>query len=249
MIRYFIQLSFEGTRYHGWQVQNNANSIQAELQKALATILRLPIEVTGAGRTDTGVHAKQMFAHFDIANAPDDLEKLVFKANSILPQDIAIQSIFEVPTDFHARFTATARSYEYHLHQTKNPFKQQHSYYFNRELSVDKMNQAAQLLLNYTDFSAFSKSNTQTFTNDCIIYNAVWEITDDGLVFHISANRFLRNMVRAIVGTLLEIGVGKYQVDAIHSIIQSKNRSEAGTSVPACGLYLTRVEYPFPSIN
>lgn len=249
MIRYFIQLSFEGTHYHGWQVQNNANSIQAELQKALSTILRLPIEVTGAGRTDTGVHAKQMFAHFDIANAPDDLEKLVFKVNSILPQDIAIQSIFDVPTDFHARFTATARSYEYHLHQTKNPFKQQHSYYFNRELSVDKMNQAAQLLLNYADFSAFSKSNTQTFTNDCIIYNAVWEITDDGLVFHISANRFLRNMVRAIVGTLLEIGVGKQQVDAIHSIIQSKNRSEAGTSVPACGLYLTRVEYPFPSIN
>lgn len=248
MIRYFIQLSFEGTHYHGWQVQNNANSIQAELQKALSTILRLPIEVTGAGRTDTGVHAKQMFAHFDIANAPDDLEKLVFKVNSILPQDIAIQSIFDVPTDFHARFTATARSYEYHLHQTKNPFKQ-HSYYFNRELSVDKMNQAAQLLLNYTDFSAFSKSNTQTFTNDCIIYNAVWEITDDGLVFHISANRFLRNMVRAIVGTLLEIGVGKYEVDAIHSIILSKSRSEAGTSVPACGLYLTRVEYPFPSIN
>lgn len=249
MIRYFIQLSFEGTHYHGWQVQNNANSIQAELQKALSTILRLPIEVTGAGRTDTGVHAKQMFAHFDIANAPDDLEKLVFKLNSILPHDIAIQSIFDVPTDFHSRFTATARSYEYHLHQTKNPFKRHHSYYFNRQLSVDKMNQAAQLLLNYSDFSAFSKSNTQTFTNDCIIYNAVWEITDDGLVFHISANRFLRNMVRAIVGTLLEIGVGKYEVDAIHSIILSKSRSEAGTSVPACGLYLTRVEYPFPSIN
>ncbi len=249
MIRYFIQLSFEGTHYHGWQVQNNANSIQAELQKALSTILRLPIEVTGAGRTDKGVHAKQMFAHFDVDNALDDLEKLVFKVNGVLPQDIAVQSIFEVPADFHARFTATARSYEYHLHQTKNPFKQQHSYYFNRELSVDKMNQAAQLLFDYTDFSAFSKSNTQTITNDCIIYNAVWEITEDGLVFHISANRFLRNMVRAIVGTLLEIGVGKYPVDAIHSIIQSKDRSEAGTSVPACGLYLNRVEYSFPTIN
>tara|TARA_R110002049_G_scaffold104807_4_gene251399 strand:+ start:620 stop:1369 length:750 start_codon:yes stop_codon:yes gene_type:complete len=249
MVRYFIQLSFEGTCYHGWQVQNNANSVQEELQKALSVILRGTIDLIGAGRTDTGVHAKQMFAHFEASTKLSDLEKLTFKLNSILPPDIAIQQIFEVPEDFHARFTATSRSYEYHLHQSKNPFKQNHSYYFNRELDVDAMNNAAQLLLAYTDFSAFSKSNTQTFTNDCAIYNAVWEITDDGLVFHISANRFLRNMVRAIVGTLLEIGIGKFNPTDIHSIIRSKNRSEAGTSVPACGLYLTRVEYPFTTIK
>ena len=247
MIRYFIQLSFEGTNYHGWQVQNNANSIQAELQHALSIILRVPIDVTGAGRTDTGVHAKEMFAHFEVETAILDLIKLTFKLNSILPADIAVQEIMQVPTDFHARFSATARSYEYQLHQSKNPFKQTHSYYFNRELDVDAMNQAAQLLLDYTDFSAFSKSNTQTFTNNCTIYNAIWEIKEEGLVFHISANRFLRNMVRAIVGTLLEIGVGKYPAEEIHTIINSKDRGEAGTSVPACGLYLTRVEYPFPS--
>jgi tRNA pseudouridine38-40 synthase len=249
MRRYFIQLSFRGTHFHGWQVQNNAKTVQDELQQVLSTILRKRIEITGAGRTDTGVHAKEMFAHFDNEEELTDLQHFTFKLNSILPADIAVQKVFEVPIDYHARFTASARSYEYHLHQQKDPFKQDTSYYFNRNLSVNAMNQAAQILLEYTDFSAFSKSNTQTFTNDCTIYNAVWEITDDGLVFHISANRFLRNMVRAIVGTLLEIGIGKYEVADMHTIIQSKNRSKAGTSVPACGLYLTRVEYPFPSIN
>ncbi len=249
MRRYFIQLSFRGTHYHGWQVQNNARAVQEELQQALSTILRSTIEITGAGRTDTGVHAKEMFAHFDCGEELTDLDHFTFKLNSILSLDIAIKQVFEVPVDFHARFSATARSYEYHLHQHKDPFKQDTSYYYNRTLSVDDMNQAAQLLMDYTDFSAFSKSNTQTFTNDCTIYNAIWEITEDGLVFHISANRFLRNMVRAIVGTLIEIGMGKHKVADMHTIIQSKNRSKAGTSVPACGLYLTRVEYPFPQIK
>jgi tRNA pseudouridine38-40 synthase len=244
MTRYFIQLSFDGTSFHGWQIQKNAHSVQDEIQQALSTILRTSIEIYGAGRTDTQVHAKMMVAHFEYDEKIEELDKLVYKINSLLPISIAIQNIVEVPTDLHARFSATARSYEYHIHQQKNPFKIHRSYYLNQELDVEKMNEAAKVLFEYEDFSCFSKSHTQTVTNNCEIKSAHWEIQNDGLVFYISANRFLRNMVRAIVGTLLEIGAGKLEVNDLHRIIKSKNRSLAGTSVPACGLYLSRVEYP-----
>lgn len=248
-MRYFIQLSFDGTPFHGWQIQKNAHSVQDEIQQALSTILRVPIEITGAGRTDAQVHAKMMVAHFDHDSAIEDLKKLVFKVNSLLPNSIAIQKIVGVPSDLHARFSATARSYEYRIHQKKNPFKVERSYYFNQELDVEKMNTAAKVLFEYEDFSCFSKSHTQTFTNNCEIKLARWEVESDGLVFHITANRFLRNMVRAIVGTLLEIGSGKLEINDLHRIIRSKNRSLAGTSVPACGLYLSWVEYPIQPFN
>jgi tRNA pseudouridine38-40 synthase len=249
MTRYFIQLSFDGTSFHGWQIQKNAHSVQDEIQQALSTILRTSIEVYGAGRTDAQVHAKMMVAHFEHSESIEELDKLEYKVNSLLPNSIAIQQIVEVPNDLHARFSATARSYEYHLHQIKNPFKLDRSYYLNQELDIEKMNEAAKILFEYEDFSCFSKSHTQTFTNNCDIKVAYWEKTEDGLIFHITANRFLRNMVRAIVGTLLEIGSGKLELKALHHIIQSKNRSLAGTSVPACGLYLSCVEYPIQPFN
>lgn len=244
MTRYFIQLSFDGTPFHGWQIQKNAHSVQDEIQQALTKILRSPIEIIGAGRTDAQVHAKMMVAHFDVAESIDDLKKLTYKMNSLLPNSIAVQKIVSVPADLHARFSATARSYEYHIHQDKNPFNVERSYYYNQELDVEKMNAAAKILFEYEDFSCFSKSHTQTFTNNCDIKTAYWEVESEGIVFHITANRFLRNMVRAIVGTLLEIGAGKMEVNDLHQIIQSKNRSLAGSSVPACGLYLSCVQYP-----
>ncbi len=243
MPRYFIQLSFKGTHYHGWQIQKNAPSVQAEIQKCLSIILQKEIEIVGAGRTDAGVHAKMMIAHFE-NDENLDVHQIQFKLNNLLPQNIAIQNIAEVESDLHARFSAISRSYEYHIHQQKNPFKENRSYYFNLPLDLDKMNEAAEVLLDFKDFSAFSKSKTQTFTNDCTITEAYWINTGEELIFNITANRFLRNMVRAIVGTLIEVGLNKINLQDLKEIIASKNRSNAGTSAPACGLYLNQVKYP-----
>ncbi len=248
MSRYFLEIKYDGTNYHGWQIQQNANSVQAELNKALSTLLQTKIMVTGAGRTDTGVHALQLFAHFDIIQVID-IEKILFKLNSFLPEDISCVNLFKVNDEAHARFSATERTYEYWLTLTKNPFLVNKAYFFQFDLEIELMNKAAQELLNYTDFSCFSKSNTDTFTNNCKITFAKWQKVEDKLVFTITADRFLRNMVRAIVGTLLDIGQQKIDLNEFKNIIDSKNRSNAGTSAPAHGLYLTKVVYPKEVMN
>lgn len=244
--RYFVELSYNGTNFHGWQTQPNGVTVQECLDKALSTYFRQNVVSLGCGRTDTGVHATQFYAHFDlIAVNPKQVEHSAKGINALLPYSIAIQRVFEVAYDAHARFDATAREYKYYLHFHKDPFKLDRSWLYKGKLDVDKMNQAAQVLLKHKDFSCFSKSNTQTFTNNCKISLAEIEERQDGLVFTIKADRFLRNMVRAIMGTLVMVGRGDIGVDDMEEIIASKNRSKAGQSVPACGLYLVAVEYPY----
>ncbi|MDA9344155.1 tRNA pseudouridine(38-40) synthase TruA [Algibacter sp.] len=242
-MRYFIELSYNGKGYHGWQNQPNGITVQEVVEKALSTLLNERVSIMGAGRTDAGVHASQMFAHFDTAiifKAPD----LIFKLNSFLPNDIAIAAIFEVKPEIHARFYALSRTYLYRVSVKKNVFTFDNSLYVKHALDVDKMNEASKILFEYKDFQCFSKTHTDVKTYNCDIMQAEWIVKDDELHFVITANRFLRNMVRAIVGTMINIGLGKMDVDELHTIIQSKNRSEAGFSVPAQGLYLTNIEYP-----
>lgn len=295
--RYFIEIAFDGTNYHGWQIQPNAITVQEVINKALSTLLRQPIETTGCGRTDTGVHATQLFAHMDvsIANSPLPIGKEVDESidhsptsigkdnsamihgpstinpstvhdpstigqnivtinhnkclgslNALLPSDIAVKRIIPVHSEAHARFDATLRSYEYHIHFHKDPFKINRSWLVRDAPDVELMNQAAGILMEYTDFSCFSRSNTQVKTNNCKISRAEWVWSgEDSLVFHISADRFLRNMVRAIVGTLMMVGRKVIKPEEVRAIIDSKNRSNAGNSVPACGLYLTEVRYSY----
>lgn len=243
-MRYFIQFAYNGTKYHGWQLQPTAISVQEVLTKALNILFKEDFELIGAGRTDAGVHAKTMYAHFD-TNCEFDADKMVQKVNSFLPEDVTVFNFFKVTNDAHARFDATSRSYEYHLHTFKNSFLKDLSYYHFKPLDVQKMNEAAQILLQYQDFECFSKTHTDVFTFNCTITQAYWQQNGSQLIFHISANRFLRNMVRAIVGTLINVGLGKISVQDVHQIIQSKNRGKAGFSVPAHGLYLTQVVYPY----
>lgn len=248
MQRFFIEIAFNGGAYHGWQAQPNAPTVQQALDSALGTICRQPVETVGCGRTDAGVHAKQLFAHFDLNDPVEDPEdpNFAYRLNALLPYDIAAKRVFAVAPGAHARFDATQRHYEYFLHTGKDPFRQGLSWQVRSLPDLDKMNEAAHALLAYRDFSCFSKSNTQTFTNDCTISQAAWTRVGPGqLVFTIAADRFLRNMVRAIVGTLLEIGNGDKLVSHIHEVVGSKNRSMAGMSVPAHGLYLARVLYPY----
>ena len=242
-MRYFITLSYNGKNYHGWQIQPNGSSVQETLEKALSTMLRCPISIVGAGRTDAGVHAKKMIAHFDTDVALNTLE-LPRRLNCFLPTDIAIQKIEPVANDLHARFSATKRSYEYHLVTEKDVFCTETAYFHPGTLDFDAMNQAAAQLFNYIDFTSFSKLHTDVKTNNCTIFEARWEqLSPSHWVFHISADRFLRNMVRAIVGTLLQVGTQKITIDDFKRIIESKNRCQAGTSAPAHGLYLTDVKY------
>lgn len=242
-MRYFIQFSYFGTAYHGWQFQPNAITVQEVLEKSLSTILKEKISLMAAGRTDAGVHAKQMFAHFE-TKLISEFDVLTYKLNSLLPTDIAVQSIFEVRSDAHARFDATQRTYEYWITQEKNPFLNEFAYYVRKELDVAAMNKAASLLLGRQNFECFSKADSDVHTFFCSLNKAVWEWKEDKLVFTISADRFLRNMVRAVVGTLLDVGIGKTKIENIEAILESKDRSKAGTSVPAKGLYLTQVLYP-----
>lgn len=242
-LRYFIELSYFGKAYHGWQNQPNAISIQEVVEKKLSKVLRSSIEIVGAGRTDAGVHAKQMFAHVDTEDVIDGA-LLKYKLNSMLPKDIAILEVFQVQEDAHARFDATSRSYEYHIIQEKDPFNGESAWFLKHELDIDKMNMAAAILGEYTNFKCFSKSRTDVRTYNCRIDEAEWRLEGNKLVFHITADRFLRNMVRAIVGTLIEIGQNKYPVSYMHEVIKSEDRGKAGTSVPAHGLYLTRIKYP-----
>ena len=245
-MRFFIKLAYNGTHYHGWQYQPNAASVQETLNKALSTLLHTEINIMGAGRTDTGVHAREMYAHFDYDSFIDS-EKLVYKLNSYLPKDIVVYTIFQVADEAHCRFDATKRTYEYHLNSFKDAFLDEQSWYVNKKLDVDLMNEAAKILLNHTDFQCFSKVNTDVNTFDCTIFEAYWKKENDHLVFTISANRFLRNMVRAIVGTMVNVGLNKISVADVEDIILSKSRKKAGFSVPAHGLYLTKIVYPYLS--
>lgn len=243
-MRYFIQLSYDGTNYHGWQVQQNASSVQEEIEKALAVICRESTEVVGAGRTDTGVHAVFYIAHFDSSLESLDEEKTVFRLNCLLPDDIAVQKIYKVRPDAHARFDATYREYKYYISRNKDPFTSKYAERENRDLNLDLMNDAAQTLFDYTDFTSFSKLGSDVKTNNCRIFKAVWEDMGDHLIFTVRADRFLRNMVRAIVGTLLEVGLEKKSVQDFRAVIEKKDRSSAGASVAAKGLFLVDIGYP-----
>jgi tRNA pseudouridine38-40 synthase len=242
--RFFIYLSYNGGAYHGWQYQPNGISVQEVLAKALSTVLRADTEVIGAGRTDTGVHARLMVAHFDTDFEIADIIQFAAKLNSILPNDIAVSKVCEVKPDAHARFDAVSRRYEYHLVTQKSVFKQGFAARFSENLDFIAMNEAAGILIDYTDFTSFSKLHTDVKTNNCAIKKAFWEQRNDCWVFTIEADRFLRNMVRAIVGTLLDVGRHKISVAEFRAIIEAKNRCKAGASVPACGLYLVDIQYP-----
>lgn len=252
-MRYFIELAYKGTNYHGWQYQPGADSVQETLNKALSLLLKTDIDIVGAGRTDTGVHAKQMFAHFDFESEVD-VPQLVHKLNSFLPKDIAVFNILKVSDEAHARFDATKRTYEYHIHTMKDVFENDGSYQFQLPLNIDKMNEACQILFKHNDFECFSKVNTDVNTFNCVIFEAHWtrgnpeasgKQNGNKLIFTIAADRFLRNMVRAIIGTMINIGTGKISLADFEKIIDSKDRSQAGFSVPAHGLYLTKIEYEY----
>ena len=245
MQRYFIHLSYDGTAYHGWQIQPHDTSVQEVLARSLSMLLGRDTEVVGAGRTDAGVHARLMVAHFDAENPLDELW-LTDKLNRMLPQDIAIHSIRPVVPEAHARFTATSRTYHYYVHHRKNAFNRTYSYRIpGKELDYALMNQAAQKLFLYTDFTSFSKVHTDVKTNLCRIMTAEWrQLHDDEWVFVIQADRFLRNMVRAIVGTLVEVGRGKLTIEGFQRIIQQKDRCSAGMSMPAHALFLEDIGYP-----
>ena len=241
-MRYFIELSYLGKNYHGWQIQPDANSIQEEINKAISTVLQEKISVVGAGRTDTGVHASQMFAHFDSDSILD--KNMVFKLNSVLPEDIVIHKVEKVAEEKHARFDALSRSYEYRICLGRNPFLLESTWQlFHQKLDIDAMNEAAEILLEFENFQAFSKVKTEVKTFNCKIEKAIWTHEENKLIFHITANRFLRNMVRAIVGTLVDVGKHKISIEDFRNIILSKDRSNAGLSVPAKGLFLTEIKY------
>ena len=242
-MRRFIQLSYDGAAYHGWQKQPNARSVQQTLQEALSMLLQTDIEVVGAGRTDAGVSARMMVAHFETSKACDN-EQLVYKLNKLLPHDIAVQRIWEVPDEMHARFSASSRTYHYYIHTRKDPFVRQYSWLVTFPLDFARMNEAASRLPDFDDFTSFSKVNTDTKTNLCNVTEARW--TQEGentWRFTITANRFLRNMVRAIVGTLIEVGRGRMTVDEFCQVIEQKNRCSAGDSVPGHALFLVDVSY------
>jgi len=243
-LRYFIELAYKGTNYHGWQLQPNAVTVQELLNNAFSIILKKVINVCGAGRTDTGVHASQMYAHFDI-EFELNVKEIVYKVNALLPNDIVVYAIINTKQDAHARFSAIRRSYQYRILLGRTPFNNEVVWQqINKKINVDKMNEAAEILLTFTNFKCFSRSNTDVKTYNCDVTKAFWTQHDKMLVFHITADRFLRNMVRAVVGTLLNVGYGKTSLEAFKKIIESKNRCNAGPSVPAQGLFLTQVVYP-----
>jgi len=242
MQRYFIYLAYNGTNYHGWQMQPNGISIQEELSKAISTILRTETSIVGAGRTDAGVHAKRMIAHFDSETECD--ETFIKKLNGFLPNDISVFDIRKTTPNAHARFDALKRQYEYHVYTYKNPFLEQFAHRIPAGTNFEAMNVAAKYLFEYSDFTSFSKLHTDTKTNLCTIMRAEWQQLGEKWIFTIEANRFLRNMVRAIVGTLLCVGRGSISTDDFRQIIEQKNRGAAAASAPAKGLFLTDVFYP-----
>jgi tRNA pseudouridine38-40 synthase len=241
-LRYFIELSYDGTPFVGWQRQPSGDSVQSCLEDALSILFRKPLSIVGAGRTDAGVHAHQLFAHVDLDEHVD--QDLTFRLNKLLPKEIAVRNIIAVAQDAHARFDAVSRSYRYHITTQKNPFLQKRSYQFAKPLDLDLMNQAAKILIDHEDFKCFSKSKTDVKTYVCDIQQVHWQQNGSELVFFIQANRFLRNMVRSIVGTLIEVGLRKISISDFEAILASRDRSQAGYSVPAHGLYLEKVNYP-----
>ena len=242
-MRYFVTLSYDGTRYHGWQIQPNGDSIQERLQGALSTLLRAEISVTGAGRTDAGVHARMMVAHFDYEEALDG-QQLCYKLNRLLPYDIAVQKVEQVADDLHARFSATSRTYYYYVHTVKDPFSRAYSCELHYPLDFKLMNEAAGMLLKYEDFGSFCKSGADVKTTLCQVTAAEWHQTSPSTwYFEITANRFLRNMVRAVVGTLVDVGRGRLTLEEFQKVIEGKQRSDAGESMPGNALFLEKIEY------
>jgi len=241
-----LKIAYDGSQYHGWQVQENAHSVQAEINGALQKLLSdKEIYAVGCGRTDAGVHASEFFLHFDTDKDCNRRENLIYRLNQILPKDIVVFDWINVNEEAHSRFDALSRTYQYHIIHSKNPFNQNYAAFFPKGLDLGKMNEAADVLKDYTDFTSFSKLHTDTHTNDCDLHDAKWFIQGDELVFEIKANRFLRNMVRAIVGTCIEVGKGKMEIDSFKKVIEAKDRNQAGSSVPAKGLFLTKVEYDY----
>ena len=242
-MRYFIQLSYDGTKYSGWQTQHNAVAVQQVVTHCLSTLLGTEVECVGSGRTDAGVHARVQVVHVDMG-LKHEPEEFLYRLNSLLPHDIAAHWVKPVRPEAHARFDAESRSYEYHIHQKKDPFKTNYSYLFRSELDVDAMNKTAALMLTWKDFQSFSKVKTDVKHFDCDIFEACWRRENDSLVFYVSANRFLRGMVRAVVGTLLEAGQGRLSQAEFKEILESRDRKSAARNVPAEGLFLTNVTYP-----
>lgn len=255
-MRYFIFFGYDGTNYHGWQIQPNANSVQQELQHALSTLLRRKVEVVGAGRTDTGVHARRMAAHFDWTNTTDEdatpangklpmpLDQLVYRLNRILPRDIAVYEVKEVDSEMHARFSATSRTYHYYIHTRKDPFERHYSLQMHYPLDFDKMNEAAEHFLHHDDYAAFCKAGGDNKTTICHVTTAKWVQTSPTTwYFEITANRFLRNMVRAVVGTLIDVGRGRITMEQFLDILHNGTRSDAGESMPGNALFLEKVDY------
>jgi len=241
--RYFLKIAYDGSPYCGWQTQPNALTVQQKLQETMQIFCDLQGDTLGCGRTDTGVHAKEFYLHFDCGSPIEHANEFIYKLNRVLPDSIVVCELLKVGNNAHSRFDAASRTYEYHILQSKNPFIK-NAWYNNSILDISLMNQAANLLQSYEDFTSFSKSNTQVFTNNCYIMRAHWEQKEQLLIFTIEANRFLRNMVRAIVGSMVDLGKNKYDLNHFKNIIESKNRSKAGLSVPAQGLFLTQVKYP-----
>ncbi len=242
-MRYFITFSYDGTRYHGWQIQPNGDSVQERLEWALSTLLRREVNVTGAGRTDAGVHARVMVAHFDFEEAID-CQQLCYKLNRLLPFDIAVQEVKQVSDDMHARFSATSRTYHYYIHIKKDPFRRAYSCEIHYPLDFALMNEAGKILTTYEDFGAFCKSHTDVKTTICHVTEARWvQTSETAWYFRITANRFLRNMVRAVVGTLIDVGRGKLSIEEFRKVIEGKRRTEAGESMPGNALFLEDVRY------
>ena len=242
-MRYFFTIAYKGTNYHGWQKQPNALGVQQKVEEVFSTILNQKVEIVGSGRTDSGVHASAQVFHLDLFTDME-AEQFLYKANKMLPHDVALRQVRKVKQEAHARFDAIKRAYKYHIVTEKNPFAQDQAYFFTQSLSIDQMNEASKKLLNFHDFESFSKVKTDVHTFNCDIFEAYWKQEQEVLVFYIQANRFLRGMVRAIVGTLLEVGQNKITVEDFEDIIKAKNRKSAGRAVPAHGLYLTEVQYP-----
>lgn len=244
--RYFIQLSYNGSRFCGWQIQPNGESVQQLVTNVLQIQLRQTISLTGAGRTDTGVHASFFVAHFDTDEPVANTNQLFMKMNSMLPFNIQVQKVFEVSTEMHARFSALSRTYHYFISRGKEPFLHDFVAFVPHDLDEQKMNDAANCLYGYTDFTSFSKLHTDVKTNNCKIEKAEWRRNGDILVFEITADRFLRNMVRAIVGTMIDVGKGKISLAQFRQIVEAKDRGKAGASALAKGLFLTDIQYPEP---
>ncbi|MEQ1553612.1 MAG: tRNA pseudouridine(38-40) synthase TruA [Ferruginibacter sp.] len=245
MVRYFLEIAYKGTNYAGFQIQQNANTVQAELEKAMQIYFRNKIELTGSSRTDAGVHANQNYLHFDVENNINDIEKTLYHLNAILPLDIVVKNIHEVNINNHCRFDAISRNYEYTICTNKNPFVLDSSYYYPYSLNIDALNECATMLKEFTSFESFAKKNTQVFTHNCTILNSIWKLENNILTYNVTGNRFLRGMVRGLVGTMLLVGRGKYAVKDFKKILESKSISKTDFSAPAKGLVLMEVKYKY----